>query len=103
VSAQVERDPAGALGAAGPAVVAAPAAPLAVAFDPEIESAPQLPSDHPAWARDRLALTMRARELVAKLKPAAVLIRTFWDHHVRSMTIGRFRLSVDASGSYRLE
>lgn len=70
--------------------------------DVEIET-PYLPHDHPAWIRDAVALSIRARELLAKLKPVAVKILTFWDHAIRSITVGNRRLTIDASGSYRLD
>jgi hypothetical protein len=77
--------------------------PLAVALDPDVEVANHLPSDHPPWAKDTLSLSQRVRELLARLRPVAVKVLTFWDHRVRSIFVGERRLSVDASGSYRLE
>ena len=62
-----------------------------------------LPSDHPAWMKDTLSLSQRARALIAKLKPVVVRVCTFWDHRVRSIAIGKERLCVDVSGSYRLD
>ena len=71
---------------------------------PDVElEAPFLPRDHPAWMRDAVALSMRARELLAKLKPVAIRVLTFWDHAVRSLSVAGRRLSVDGSGSYRLD
>lgn len=81
----------------GPAAVQYAALP-----DVEIET-PYLPHDHPAWVRDAVALSMRARELLAKLKPVAVKILTFWDHAVRSIVVANRRLTIDPSGSYRID
>jgi hypothetical protein len=38
-----------------------------------------------------------------KLKPVAIRVVQFWEHRVRSISIGNRTLSVDASGSYRLQ
>ncbi len=62
-----------------------------------------LPSDHPAWMKDTLSLSQRARALLAKLKPAAVKVIAYWEHKVRSIVCAGRRISVDASGSYRLD
>ena len=64
---------------------------------------PPLPRDHPKWVKDAVAVSHRARALIAKLRPIAVRVLTFWDHHVRNITLGGRRLHVDTSGSYRLE
>ncbi len=66
------------------------------------EPGPVLPGDHPAWQRDVLSISSRARALIAALRPFAVRILSFWDHHVREMTLGSRRFSIDPSGSYRL-
>lgn len=83
-----------------------PPGPAAIQYatlpDVEIET-PYLPHDHPAWVRDAVALSMRAREVLAKLKPVALKILTFWDHTVRSIVVGNRRLTVDPSGSYRID
>jgi len=63
----------------------------------------RLPSDHPAWNKDAISLSQRFRALVAHCKPLAVRVLTFWDHHVRTITVSGRRLAIDASGSYRLE
>ena len=77
--------------------------PVAYPFAPDVENeAPVLPRDHPAWMRDAVALSMRARELLGKLRPVAVRIYAFWDHSVRTISIMGRSLSVDSSGSYRL-
>jgi len=91
----------------GGAVTLAPAippgAPSPIAFDPEIEPESRLPSDHPAWARDVISLTLRARELFARLRPVVVRVYTAWEHRVRSILVGGARLSIDLSGCYRLD
>ena len=65
--------------------------------------ATSLPPDHPKWARDALTVSHRARDIVARLKPLAIRVLTFWDHRLRAIQIGTRRLHVDPSGSYRLE
>ena len=87
------------------APLAPPAAPpvyFANVPDAELET-PALPGDHPAWVRDAVALSMRARALLANVKPLALKVLTFWDHAVRSIVIGNRRVSVDACGSYRAD
>ena len=61
-----------------------------------------LPRDHPAWQRDVLAVSARVRAIVARMRPVAVRVLTFWDHVVRSVAIGGRRVDVDPSGCYRL-
>jgi hypothetical protein len=78
-------------------------APPPVAFDPDDMLGHALPSDHPAWMKDTLSLSQRARLLFTQLKPVVVTVLRFWDHHVRSIVVAGRRLSVDASGSYRLD
>lgn len=68
-----------------------------------LERAPRLPRDHPHHVADAISLGSRARALLARLRPLVVRIATFWDHRIRSCTIGVRRLSVDAAGSYHLE
>ena len=75
---------------------------LGLTPDDELET-PLLPGEHPKWVRDALAVSQRARSLLARIKPVIVRVLTFWDHHVRSATIGGRRLTVDFSGSYRVE
>src|SRR5579884_3472462 len=70
--------------------------------DDELET-PPLPREHPQWVKDALAVSQRARRLVAALKPIAVRVLTFWDHHVRSIVVGSRELRIDASGSYSIE
>jgi hypothetical protein len=75
---------------------------LALVPDDELET-PPLPREHPRWVKDALAVSQRARQLLARLRPVAVRVLTFWDHHVRSLNIAGRELSVDVSGCYRLE
>lgn len=103
MSASVEREALSAASNVSLPAVLAPGTVAPLTFDPELDASPQLPGDHPAWARDRLALSFKAREFVATLKPIAIKIRTFWDHHARSIVIGGSRLSIDPSGCYRLD
>lgn len=76
---------------------------LGLVADVELETVPNLPRDHPSWMRDAFAVSARARALLASLRPLIIRVLTFWDHHVRSITIGGRNLGVDASGSYRLD
>ncbi len=81
-------------------------APLAVAqasvADIDAELHGTLPRDHPAWQRDILSVSARARAVVAALRPVIVRALTFWDHVVRSVSVGARRVEVDPSGCYRL-
>jgi hypothetical protein len=83
-------------------------APAVEQSDPIVPALPEsdfdafrLPPEHPSWVRDAIALSSRARELVAKLKPAIVAVLCVWDHRFRSIVVAGRRLHVDASGSYR--
>jgi hypothetical protein len=104
VSARIDADPTSA-NANPTGAAAAPPVPLAlpVALDPDVEIGNDLPSDHPAWTKDALSLSQRARALLTKLRPVVIRVLSFWDHRVRSILVGGRTLSVDASGSYRLE
>jgi hypothetical protein len=66
------------------------------------ELSPSLPRDHPAWQRDVLSISSRARELVARLRPVVVQVLTFWDHVRRGVVVAGHTLEIDPSGSYRL-
>jgi hypothetical protein len=68
----------------------------------ELETAP-LPRDHPPWVKDAIAVSQRAREILAKLKPVVVRVLCFWDHRLRSITAGGRRVTIDLSGSYRID
>lgn len=73
-----------------------------IASDPEERyGGHNLPGDHPAWMRDTLSVSQRARALFAKLKPVVLVVIGAWEHRLRSIVIGSSRLSVDPSGSYR--
>jgi hypothetical protein len=87
-----------------PALPATSAAPAAAAHLAGIEAEPMmsLPRDHPAWQRDVLAVSSRVRTLLAGLRPVAVRVLTFWDHLVRSISIGERYVEIDPSGCYRL-
>jgi hypothetical protein len=61
-----------------------------------------LPRDHPVWQRDIVSVSARARAVVAALRPVVVRALTFWDHVVRSISIGSGRVEIDPSGCYRL-
>ena len=52
---------------------------------------------------DAIALGARSRETLAKASPMRVAPAAAGDHPVRSIAIGLRVLTVDASGSYRLE
>lgn len=69
-------------------------------IDPELHAT--LPRDHPAWQRDVLSVSARARAVVAALRPVVVRALTFWDQVVRSVSIGSRRVEVDPSGCYRV-
>ncbi len=62
-----------------------------------------LPGDHPAWMKDTLSLSQRARALIATLRPVVMKVIAYYEHHIRSIVVGNGRLSVDPSGSYRLD
>ena len=81
-------------------------APLAIApahiADIDADLHATLPRDHPAWQRDVLSVSARARAVVAAMRPVVVRVLTFWDHAVRSINVGPRRIMVDPSGCYRL-
>lgn len=100
---RVERDerpnPSSLLGALG---VAHTEAIVPAVAEAELET-PPLPHDHPKWVKDALTVSLRARELLARLKPVVIKILSFWDHRVRTAVIGDARVNIDQSGSYRIE
>jgi hypothetical protein len=67
---------------------------------PDLE--PSLPGDHPAWQRDVLSISTRARALIAMLRPVVIKVLCFWDHRFGEIAIGARALGVDAAGCYRL-
>ena len=83
--------------AIGPLVLAAAQVPD---VDPDLHA--RLPRDHPVWQRDILSVSARARAVVAALRPVVVRALTFWDHVVRSVSLGTRRIEVDPSGCYRV-
>ncbi len=107
MSARVDAQDAQAAAAANaPAIrIGTPFAPPIEPIDPDERSGSghALPSDHPAWMRDSLSISGRARALLAKIQPAVVRTIAFWEHRVRSIAIGDRTLRVDASGSYRFD
>jgi hypothetical protein len=62
-----------------------------------------LPHDHPRWVKDAIAVSQRAREIVEKLRPAALSVLSFWDHRVRCIVVAERRIAIDASGCYRAD
>jgi hypothetical protein len=62
-----------------------------------------LPNEHPRWVKDSLAVSQRARALIARLRPIAIRILTFWDHRLRSAFVGGVHVRIDPSGSYRVD
>jgi hypothetical protein len=89
------------------AEAAATALPIAVPLpqrtDSETAAVETLPRDHPQWVRDTISISSRARALLDRLRPVVVTLVTFWDHALRTLRIGVNTLSVDPSGSYRLD
>ncbi len=72
----------------------------------DIDAAPGLtilPGDHPAWQRDVLSISARARALISTLRPLALRVFSFWDHHLRDISLGGRRLRIDPCGSYRFD
>jgi hypothetical protein len=67
----------------------------------ELETA-LLPHDHPRWVKDAVAVSQRAREVIAALRPVVIGVLTFWDHRIRSIFVGNHCVCVDASGCYRI-
>ncbi len=76
--------------------------PALAPLDPELVADPRLPPDHPAWQRDVVSISSRARALLATLVPVVVRVVASWDHRVRELALGTRTLSVDPAGSYRL-
>ncbi|GAC1442734.1 MAG: hypothetical protein NVS3B17_01690 [Vulcanimicrobiaceae bacterium] len=90
-----------------PLALAPPGSPEALAplaLDPDDRGdAPALPHDHPAWMRDAVSLSQRARALLATMKPVVLRVIDAWEHRVRNAVIGGRTVKVDASGSYRVD
>jgi len=70
--------------------------------DAELETA-LLPRDHPRWVKDAIAVSQRAREIIAKLRPVVMRVLSFGDHRIRSIVVGDRSVSVDPSGCYRVD
>ncbi len=75
---------------------------VALVPDDELET-PALPREHPKWVKDAVAVSQRARRLMARLRPVIVRVLTFWDHRVRGIIVNGRSLGVDSSGSYKLD
>jgi hypothetical protein len=75
---------------------------VAAVPEAELETA-LLPQDHPRWVKDAIAVSQRAREIFAKLRPVALQVLCFWDHRIRSIVVADRRVAVDASGCYRAD
>jgi hypothetical protein len=73
-----------------------------VVAEGELETALS-PHDQPRWVKDAVAVSQRAREIIAKLRPAAVHVLCFWDHRIRAIVVGNRCVQVDASGCYRTQ
>jgi hypothetical protein len=74
-----------------------------VGADPDAtEIRARLPSDHPAWQVDTFSISSRTRALLTTLRPVVVAVVSFWDHAVRTLSLGTGTLSIDLSGCYRL-
>lgn len=102
MSARVEPDGA-ALASSAFAPAGAPEALAPLSLDPDDRyDGPALPNDHPAWMRDAVSLSQRARALLATLRPVVLHVIGVWEHGLRSVVIGGRTVSIDASGSYRL-
>jgi hypothetical protein len=78
------------------------ARPLALA-ELAAERGEHLPRDHPRQSQDAVSLCSRARELLAGMSVQPTYALSFWDHGGRSAKIGARRVSIDPSGSYKLE
>jgi hypothetical protein len=72
-----------------------------VVAEAELETA-LLPHDHPRWVKDAVAVSQRARDLIAKLRPIVVRVFSFWDHRIRSIMVENRCVQIDASGCYRV-
>jgi len=74
-----------------------------VSADPDAsEIRARLPTDHPAWQVDTFSISSRTRAFLTTLRPVVVAVVSFWDHAVRTLSLGTETLSVDLSGCYRL-
>lgn len=81
---------------------ARPEAIVPAVADGELETALS-PHDRPRWVKDAVAISARARDLIARMRPAAVRVLCFWDHRIREIVVGDRRVQIDASGCYRID
>ena len=86
-----------------PQAVAPAAAPLVPPLDPEEFSRPVALRDQPPWVRDGLAVSQRARALIACLRPVVVAACASWEQALRAITVAGRVLRVDAAGCYRAD
>lgn len=76
-------------------------APLSALVDEEEFVRPATLREQPAWVRDAVLLSARARTLLERVRVVIVGVLSYWDHERRRITIGGSQISIDASGSYR--
>lgn len=74
----------------------------AVGEGEEIRAPVTLPPGHPAWPRDLLSLTRRARAALAALPRVIVQVLGGWDHPLREALIEGSLVVVEAAGTYRV-
>ncbi len=98
---RLELDDAGATLPAQIGTVASEAV-VPVVPDGELET-PLSAHDRPRWVRDAVAVSQRTRELIARLRPVALRVLSFWDHRMRAIVVGDCCVRVDASGCYRID
>jgi len=104
------RDPGGAalgdplaLGPGSLGVAVGVIGPAQLVDDGGIDAQTALPAEHPAWRRDAVSVSARARAVLATLRAVTVRVVTFWDHAVRGVRLGSGRsVEVDPSGCYRV-
>lgn len=75
--------------------------PARSAADEELTPRVILPIDHPAWRKDSVGLSQRAKMFLAKITPILVRVLTFWDHRITSLDVDGRHVEIDPSGSYR--
>lgn len=64
---------------------------------------PLLPTDHPPWMRDAIAISQQARRWMERLRPLVVRVLGFWDHAVRAIRVAGRTVTVDPAGCYRVD
>ena len=84
------------------AIVYPLAAPLLPPIDADAAGMPALPSDHPAWQRDVVSVSARARAFITHIAPVVVRTFSYWDHRIREIAFGPRTFGVDPAGCYRL-